>query len=226
MPIRLNLLAEAQAQEEQRRRDPAKRAIWVGGLVVVAVLVWSSSLQLRVMLAKGELTSIEGQLNSHTKDYEKAVQSIQKLNDIRHKHTALQQLTANRFLHGTALNALQHTALEEVELRRFKTEQSYAFVAETKAITNESSQIIPGKPASVVEKIVITLDARDVSSNPGDLVSKFNQSVAESSYFQNLLTKSNEVRLLSLSPPGPGDIPGKLVVAFTLECRLPEKTHL
>jgi len=42
MPIRLNLLAEAQAAEEARRRDPVKRAIWIGALLVSVVLVWSS----------------------------------------------------------------------------------------------------------------------------------------------------------------------------------------
>jgi hypothetical protein len=226
MPIRLNLLAEAQAVEEQRRRDPAKRAVWLGTLAVVAALVWSSSLQLRVMMAKGELTNIEGQMNARSKEYEKAVKSLQKLTDVRRKLTALQQLTTNRFLQGTALNALQQTALEEVQLRRFKTEQVYAYVAETKAMTNENTQITPGKPASVVEKIVITMDARDISSPPGDQVNKFKQSVAESAYFQSLLCKTNEVRLISLSPPGPGDVPEKSVVAFTLECRLPERHHL
>ena len=36
MPIRLNLLAEAQAAEEARRRDPVKRAVWMAALIIVA----------------------------------------------------------------------------------------------------------------------------------------------------------------------------------------------
>ncbi len=36
MPIRLNLLAEAQAAEEMRRRDPVKRALWLAGLIIAA----------------------------------------------------------------------------------------------------------------------------------------------------------------------------------------------
>jgi len=51
MPIRLNLLAEAQAIEEMRRHNPVKRAIWVGALLVCLMLVWSSSLQLKAMMA-------------------------------------------------------------------------------------------------------------------------------------------------------------------------------
>jgi hypothetical protein len=226
MPIRLNLLAEAQALEAQRRRDPAKRAIWGGALVVALALVWSSSLQLRVMMVKGELNRVEGQMNSRSNEYNQVVQSLQKLTDVRRKLASLQQLTTNRFLQGTALNALQQAALEEVELRRFRTDQTYVLVPESKPATNESNRVIPGKPASVIEKIVVTLDARDVSATPGDQVSRFKQSVAASPYFQSLLTKTNEVRLTSLSPPAPSAIGVRSFVGFTLECRAPERTHL
>ena len=118
MPIRLNLLAEAQALEEQRRRDPAKRAIWIGGFIIFAVLLGSSSLQLRVMMMKSEINRVEGQMSSRSNEYNQVVKRLQKLTDVRRKLVSLQQLTTNRFLQGTALNALQQTALEEVELRR------------------------------------------------------------------------------------------------------------
>ena len=39
MPIRINLLAEAQAAEEMRRKDPVKRAVWIGGFVIFLVLL-------------------------------------------------------------------------------------------------------------------------------------------------------------------------------------------
>ena len=41
MPIRINLLAEEQYLAEMRRRDPVKRAAWVGGFLgAVAVACW------------------------------------------------------------------------------------------------------------------------------------------------------------------------------------------
>jgi hypothetical protein len=226
MPIRLNLLAEAQELEDQRRRDPAKRALWGGALAVVFALVWSSSLQLRVIMVKGETNRVLAQMQTRSNEYNQAVLSLQKLTDARNKLASLQQLATNRFLQGTALNALQQAAMEEVELRRFKTDQTFVLIPESKAATNESNRVIPGKRASVVERIVITLDARDVGVAPGDLVSHFKQSVAGSPYFQNLLTKSNEVRLTSLSPPAPSATGGRSSVNFTLECRAPERTHL
>ena len=38
-----------------RRRDPVKRTAWVGAVLAALVLVWSSSLQMKSMLAKGEV---------------------------------------------------------------------------------------------------------------------------------------------------------------------------
>ena len=69
MPIRLNLLAEAQAAEEMRRRDPVKRALWVAALIVALMLVWSSYLQLRATLANSVVTRIEAQMGARTNEF-------------------------------------------------------------------------------------------------------------------------------------------------------------
>ena len=54
MPIRINLLAEAQAAEEMRRRDPVKRALWGASIVVVGVIAfflpYGTDLKVAVML--------------------------------------------------------------------------------------------------------------------------------------------------------------------------------
>jgi hypothetical protein len=69
MPLRLNLLAETQALEDMRRRDPVKRAIWVGVFLGVAILLWSSSLQLKAMIVKGELNGFESKLAGRTNEF-------------------------------------------------------------------------------------------------------------------------------------------------------------
>ena len=45
MPIRINLLEENLVQEEQRRKDPVKRAVWIGGFVVFLVGLWALRMQ-------------------------------------------------------------------------------------------------------------------------------------------------------------------------------------
>jgi hypothetical protein len=132
-------------------------------------------------------------------------------------------MSTNRLLHGSLLNALQQTTLDDVQLVRLRTDESYFFNEEIKVKTNSFDRVIPGKPASVTEKIVVTLDAKDSSVNSGDQVSKFKHKVSESPYFQAALGKTNEVRLTNLSPPQ--GIDGKSFVLFTVECRYGEKTR-
>jgi len=139
------------------------------------------------------------------------------------KLSALQELATNRLLYGTLLNALQQTTADDVQLLRLRTDQNYFYNEEIKPKTNSNDHIVPGKPASVTEKTVLTFEARDSGSNPGDQVNKFKRAIAASPYFQGVLGRSNELRLTSLSPPIFAD--GRPSVQFTLECRYPEKTR-
>ncbi len=225
MPIRINLLAEAQAQEDMRRRDPVKRAIWVGVFLVILVLAWSSSLQLKALVAKGDLGRVEAQLNSHTNEYTQVLQNQKALTDVEQRLVALSALATNRLLHGTILNALQQTATSDVELVRLRTEFNYHFTEAVKPKTNSNRSVIAGHPAKVEERIVLFLDAKDVGASPGDQVNRFKQTLGDLPYFQKALGNSNEVRLANLSPPQPGVNGVKPSVMFTLECRYPEKTR-
>jgi uncharacterized membrane protein len=225
MPIRINLLAEVHAIEDLRRRDPVKRAIWVGVLLVVVVLAWSSSLQLKVMLATREVHKVSNQVATRTSDFQQVLANQRALAEANQKLSQLQQLATNRMLHGTLLNTLQQTTLDDVQLTRLRTDESYVYNEEIKAKTNTTTaRITPGKPASVTERIVLTIEARDSGANPGDQVNKFKQTISQAPYFKDLLGKSSEVRLANLSPPQTAT-DGKPFVLFTLECRYPDKTR-
>jgi len=225
MPIRINLLAEAQEIEDLRRRDPVKRAIWIGAGVVACVLIWSSKLQMQYMIEKGELTKIEGHIAAQTNAYHQVQSNEKKLREVNRKLACLEQLATNRFLNGTLLNALQRATVDDVELIHLKTEHTYTQIEEVKAKTNAvSGRLVPGKPAEVNEKLLVTLDARDISASPGDLVAKYKAALSDCGYFQNALGKTNEVRLATYSPPQPGP-DSRMSVQFTLECRYPEKTR-
>lgn len=225
MPIRINLLAETQALEEMRRRDPVKRAIWVGVLFGLLILAWSSSLQLKAMYIKGELNRLESSVRRQTNEFQQVLENRRKLDDVNRKLVALDRLSTNRLLNGNILNALQHTTIDEVQLVRLKTEHVYVLTEETKAKTNSSGKVTPAKPATVTEKIVLTLDAKDTGPNPGDQANKFQQAIADSGYFQSALGKTNVVRLTNFGTPTPGSEGGKSYVPFTLECKYPEKTR-
>src|SRR5262245_15385756 len=103
MPIRLNLLAEAQAAEDQRRRDPVKRAIWIGGFLAGLMLIWSGVLQVKASVAKGELGKVVDVMKAKTNDFREVRDGQKKVNDMRDKLKNLDNLAANRFLGANLL---------------------------------------------------------------------------------------------------------------------------
>ena len=225
MPIRLNLLAEAQAAEEMRRRDPVKRALWLAALIIALVLVWSSVLQLRATLANSDVTRIEAQMGARTNEFKQILDNQKKTAEINDKLRVLRQLSAARFLHGTLLNALQQTTLEDVQLLRMNVAQLYTVVEGTKTRTNDDNVVIPGRLPTVTEKTTVNLEGIDSSPNPGDQVNRFKGVLATNVYFKAMLAKTNAVNLKSLSSPQVAPISGKPCVTFALECRYPERTR-
>lgn len=215
MPIRINLLAEAQAAEELRRRDPVKRVVVVGVLLLAAMAVWSSTVQLKVMLANRELGAAQFQLDSHKNSYDAAVTNNAKIAAIQSKISALNELVNCRMLQGNLLNALQKVNVDNVQLMGIKVDQAYAPSGGTKG-----SGGIPTK-SFVTERIVVRLSARDSSPNPGDQVGKFMQAVARQDYFKEMLDKTNDVVLTDESSPLT-DQSGRNYVSFTVECHFPD----
>lgn len=221
MPIRLNLYAEDQALEAMRRRDPTKRAILVGLVVVAAMLIWSSTLMFKTVVAKNELNAVNRGIGAQTNAYAQIVFSERKLNESREKLSAIHTLATNRFLNGTLLNALQRAVVENVQVKRLKINQTYAYTPEFKP--KDDSDKRPPKPATVMEKITILLDATDTSPN-GEAATRFQNALSGMPYFERILAKTNGFRLTSVGAPQTTPA-GQTFTTFTLEANLPEKTR-
>jgi hypothetical protein len=225
MPIHLNLLAEAQAAEEERRRDPVKRVLWIAALIVVLILVWSSSLQLKAMLIRSEVSRVEAQITARTSEYRNVLDNQTRVADLRNRVAALQNLSTNRLLAGTLLNALQQTTVDDIQLLRLRVDQIYVSVEGTKTHTNEQNVVIAGRPPTTTEKILLTLEGADSSANPGDQVNKYKGALAANPYLKDCLVKTNGITLKNLTPPQMSPLTGKRSVTFTMECRFPDKTR-
>jgi hypothetical protein len=222
MPIRLNLLAESQAAEESRRRDPLKRGLVIAGVMVGAMLIWCASLWVISFSEQRALASLQKDIEAHSQEFSKVQESKTQLAETRQKIAALQQLAANRFLNGNVMNALQKATVENVQLIRLSAKQDYVFAAETKAVTNGTS-VTPPKPPSVTEKIGLVLEAKDFNRT-GDALQSFKQLVASQPYFQKALAKPSDVRLKDVGSPQTGP-DGRSFVQFVLECQFPDKTR-
>ena len=224
MPIRLNLLAEAQSADELRRRDPVKRAMWICGFIVFAVLLFSGYLQWKIITASRTLSNLESGLKAQASRHQQIVGNQKQLADVEHKLDKLSELATNRFLWGNVLNALQETTVDDIQLLRLKSDQIYELKPETKAGTNDAGKFVPAKPATITGKIVLTFDSKDSSPNPGAAqMNKFKAGIQTNAFFKSILGKTNEIALKNYSMPQPDPELGRPCVLFSLQCALPEK---
>ena len=233
MPIRINLLAEQQAADELRRRDPVKRAAWVGGLLVGALGFWGGYLQVRLMAATSEVNQYEAEWKKLESAYKKVSANMEAATEAERKWTALQTLATNRFLWANPLNALQFVmvTVDEVQITALKTSQSYAITEAVKPSTNAATGVVSrGKPATSREKVMFTLDGKDTSKEAKDTakrsadgVFKLQEAINNYPYFKTNLVRS---QLITRSPdqPDPNN-PTKRFSTFTLGCEFPENTR-
>ncbi len=237
MPIRLNLLSEAQAADETRRRDPVKRAILGGVVVVGLVLVWSSLLQVQAMRVNSEFASLKSKWGVMENDHKATVENRRRALEAEDHLVLLQRYTTNRFLWGNTLNQMQHLldGTDGISITRMRGEQTFLQQAEVKEKPGAAgAAALPGKPATATERAVLVIDARDGSAAPGDQVAKLKAFLAspQGTGSTNASVGINQVALLSISAPqteksekdGPGAIANPYVT-LTLQATYPEKTR-
>lgn len=223
MPIRLNLLAEQHAADELRRRDPVKRATWIAGGVVSVLLIWGGYLQVRLFAELREVKRHDLAWKTIEKDYKVVSTNINLTAEALQKKAALLSLATNRFLWGPMLNALQYVLVDDIQVARLKTDQTYTITESVKPSTNAAGIVSRGKPATSREKVILTIEAKDTSTRSGDQIFKFQEKLNTESYFKNNLQK---IELTGRSQPQPDPAnPSRPFVQFTLECKYPEKVR-
>jgi Tfp pilus assembly protein PilN len=225
MPIRINLLAEDQSLEELRRKDPVKRSIWIGGFVVFLVALWGLTVFLKMTSVRAEHSSLKSKWESIQKQVETVDGWRRQEVQIRQKLSALHQFTTNRLLYGNVLDALQQTVAENVQLTRFKAQQTFALVESAQP---PGARAASGAPASArtsnaVERVILTLDGRDSSPRSGDGVPRYKEALARAPLFQASLQKTNNIQLTSLSAPQTDAVKGGSFVLFGLQMNFQEK---
>jgi hypothetical protein len=136
MPIQINLLAEQQAAEEARRRDPVKRALWVGGSLVGLMVLWIVLLQIALGRAGSVLSRYETQLQASDENSKEARARWAESNEIESRLASLQRYTTNRFFYALLLDAMQQIMVSDVRVVQLQTAHSYTTNAEATFKTN------------------------------------------------------------------------------------------
>jgi len=228
MPIRINLLAEAQLAEELRRKDPVKRTIMLGGAFAVIMACVSLVIQSQVMATNRYADGLTQKLQAYTNEFSVVMEDKKRLELFRLNRRGLDILASERFLYGTFLNALQGATVDGVQMVHIRTDHAYSTIDESRSkpagTSLGSTKVL--KPASASEKLVIILEARDISSNPGEQVTAFKERLSKTDFFKTLVGTNDQMRLVNRSVPTVQPDTGRLGVQFTLEARVPEKVRL
>jgi hypothetical protein len=223
MPIRINLLSEELAEEELRKRDPVKRAIFVGIFLVAVMLAWFSSTWLEYKLSEKNYNLVVVETESHTNDFSRVQADLKKISDAQKRLDTLQKVSSDRFLQGNFLNALQQVYVPGVQLTRVHIEQSFSYKDGLPDKTNDLGVVSRGRPGMTTQAISFLLEAKDSSANPGDQVNNYKDALAKLPYFKTRLNPTNGITLASLSSPQLS-ASGKPFVFFSLECRFTDTT--
>lgn len=145
MPIRINLLAEQQAAEEARRKDPVKRAIIWGTILVVLTLLWAVRVHQRYRGAQAAYKA----LGDRYAELEKLATPVRKdealTKDLRRTRISLERYARGRFLWGTFLQKVSEVAVEGVSLRELSVAQLYT-VSPTNLLYGPTNIVVPYKP--------------------------------------------------------------------------------
>jgi hypothetical protein len=198
MAIRINLLAEAQAAEEMRRKNPVKLAIWIGSFLVALVLLFILKLQLDIRFSKKTYSEIELSWKGNTARYAAVTNNMAKMGQMDRKLAALDRLSTNRFFWAPVLNALQQTMIDGIQVIRVTGVQKY--------IKEDSHMLGTGAaakrmPASVNESNSLFIDAKDFNPNAQNY-NKFKETLCNFDFFaKNLGRKDGFVLDGTLSAP-------------------------
>jgi len=220
MPIRINLLAEAQAAAELRRKNPVKRGIWIGGFLVCVVVLWIAKLQLDISFEKHSYNNIEADWKGKMTKYSTVTSAQIKIGEVDRKLAQLDLLTTNRFLWAPVFNALQKTMVDQVQVTRLIGQQAY--------VNEEGHDIGSGAththvPGAMVEKVSLVIEAKDLRPSEQNYT-KFKESLCTFDFFAKRLQRRDGFVMDGILGPltmDPVDS-SRQFVTFTLASHFPE----
>jgi hypothetical protein len=137
MPIRINLLAEQQEAEEARRKDPVKRAVWIGSALVFLTVIWTLLLHMEVKAKRQELVNIDDRFRKLEEGAKATRARMVEASDIKNRITSLERYSNNRVLWASTFDAFQKVTMEQIRFKGIQFNQRYsANVATNFFVTN------------------------------------------------------------------------------------------
>lgn len=216
MPIRINLLAEAQHEAELRRRDPVKRSMMVAGLIVVSVIAYYVSLVTKQAVMSATVNSNKAKLAAIQADATAAQEKLSGVNELEKRIHQLNNLATNRVLWGTFLNEMQTLVTDDVPVRQITISQGYG-VKRPPPVRN-----IP-QPATAVQGIILRLRLRDYGSEDEQKYIAFQAKLLGNEWLKSRLRKEKPIEIEQFGKRSTSfDDPDRSFVEMVFKCTFEE----
>jgi hypothetical protein len=224
MPIRINLLAEQIAAEEERRRDPVKRATLWGSVAILLFACWIALGQARLAKSVHDRDRIRHRLATVDKGSGEVKANLQSLREAEDRLASLYRLATNRYLWGSTFEALQMLPVS-TNLRLLKLEGRHAYVVTNQGSAKpaKSGTAKPSRLPTAIETITLRITGQDLGRPEDGNIPQFQRLLAQDAFF-GLHLASNGISMVEWSQPMPlPNEPQRTFVQFALECRYAEK---
>jgi hypothetical protein len=221
MPIRINLMAEAQALEEARRHNPVKQGIWIAGFFVALTGLWIAKLGLDIYFKDNELSTLNKTWDFNETNYHDATNQLALTAAANTKIAALDHLQTNRFLWGNALDALQRTVVDQVVVTHIAGLQTFEHEKNTSIGSGATLKTILG--SANLEKVRLSIVGKDYSPS-GEGYRNYEDALNHHEYFAKMMGGREGFTIEGAPGPQFPDTPGssRASRAFTLTNQLPD----
>ena len=134
MPIRINLLAEQQAAEEARSRDPVRRAIWGGSIAIGITIFFIIMMAFKVSAQRRKVAAKDAEFKRTEEEAKPIKHEVFLTGLAESRRRSLDRYAANRFLWGTFLDRLAEVTVDEVRIMDLKATQTYRVITNTEPL--------------------------------------------------------------------------------------------
>lgn len=223
MPIRINLLAEHFEIEEQKRRDPVKRAVMAGAFLVLCVCGYAASVYLHASTKEKLLAARQTEYRALESKYKQAMANNQLRSEIQAKLDMIESLAAERFIWAPTLNALQHALINGIQVTKIATEQKSQVVDSIKDTVDSRGNRKAGKKGGAFEEMTLNIEGKDFDKAGQNNHLTFQKKLADLPFFKTNLV-ADGIRLTKQDPPTVDPETQKTFAIFGFACSFPKRT--
>jgi Tfp pilus assembly PilM family ATPase/uncharacterized protein (DUF1778 family) len=219
--VQINLLADRNEARIRRRKDPVRNSVLAAAAAILLMLGWAGYTRYALSQTDAEFARIEAQMNDLKNPASQSARLSQEGKKLITTAAAMEQHATNRFLFAPALNALQETVLDQIQVIRLTFQQAAQYIPGVQASAKDGVRT-PARKACCIERVSLLLQAKNFADpKKGDA---FMDQIANQRYFQTTLRKVDPVTLKSRVPRQVDPLnPNIVYTLFTIECAYAER---